>query len=446
MKKLIILIIMFSLCFLYLSANENETEDSVFNSSVDLDNGDNGPSLVYILDISGGIGTVTADRVIEAVELAEDDYADLLLIIMDTPGGLMISEWDITKAIMNSEVPVAVYVYPVGANSGSAGVFISYSAHISAMAPNSRIGAAHSVMATGGQMDSVMSDKVQNDAVASIKAMANRYGRNAEWAESAVRESASITSDEALELNVIDLIAEDIDDLLEKVDSREVKTGEGTIIINTDKPVKKNLEKSLIHEILDILVNPNVVFALLALGGLGIMMEIYNPGSIFPGVIGVISIIIAGYGIRILPISTAGILLLIMALILFILEVKIVSHGLLTIGGVISLVLGGLMLVDSPDPYLQVSISVIIAVAIVIGGFAAFSIFYIIKARRSKPTTGGEGLIGEIGIVKTKIDQNGYIQLAGELWKATADEIIDIDEEVEVLEVNNLRVKVKRKL
>ncbi|MFH2036094.1 MAG: NfeD family protein [Candidatus Zixiibacteriota bacterium] len=276
--------------------------------------------------------------------------------------------------------------------------------------------------------------------------MAARYGRNAEWAEKAVRESASITSDEALKLNVIDVIADDVDDLLEKINGREVKTTNGMVIINTEHPIKQPLRKSLIYEILDILVNPNVVFALLALGGLGIMMEIYNPGAIFPGVIGAVCLIVAGYGIRILPISTAGVLLLILALILFIMEIKIVSHGLLTIGGVISLILGGMMLIDSPDPYLQVSISVIIAVAIVVGGFATFSIFYIVKARMTKPTTGGEGLIGETGIVKTKIDNKGYIYVAGELWEATADEVIDIGSEVEVIDVSNLRVKVKKKL
>jgi membrane-bound serine protease (ClpP class) len=339
---------------------------------------------------------------------------------------------------------VAVYVWPVGARAGSAGVYICYSAHVAAMAPNTNIGAAHPV-AMGGEMDSVMSDKITNDAVASIKAMAERYGRNAEWAEESIRASVSITSSEALEIGVIDLIAEDVDDLLEKINGREVKTVHGTEVLRINRPIKEEIKKTFWQGILDILVNPNVVFALLAIGGLGITMEIYNPGSIFPGVIGGICIILAAYGIRILPINFAGLLLIFLAILLFIMEIKIVSHGMLTIGGIVSLVLGGIFLIDTADPQLKVSLTVIITTAVVIGLFVIFAFYFVYKARVSQPATGQEGLVGKTAEVRTKIDGSGYIYLNGELWEASADEVIEKGEQVEVIEVENLKMKVKKK-
>jgi len=399
---------------------------------------------VLLLDITGDIGTVTADRVIGAVNQAEDESADLLVIIMDTPGGFVSATWDITRAIMNSRVPVAVYISPVGARAGSAGVFITYSAHIAAMAPSTNIGAAHVV--SPETSDSVMMEKTQNDAVASIKAMAERHGRNAEWAEKAVRESVSITNKEALEIGVVDIVADNLDDLLATIDGREVVMAHGTQKIHSADPVTKTISRTFIQTILEMLSSPNLVFLLFSLGSLGIAMEIYNPGSVFPGVVGGICLILAFYGTRMLPINYAGVLFILFSIILFILEIKVVSHGILTIGGVIALIIGGMMLIDTSDPELKVSKTVIFSTALVVGAFVAFAFYYVYKARISRPSTGSEGLIGKTGVVKTKIEKHGYVYLNGELWEATSDELIEEGEEVEVLEVHDLKMKVKRKL
>lgn len=442
MMKIKFLIILLALLYALPVASQDEMPpvDSAVEIKAQAES-----SLVYILNINGAIGTVTADRVIEAVELVEDEIADLLLITMDTPGGFNESMWSVTKAMMNSSVPVAVYISPSGAKAASAGVYITYAAHIAAMAPGTNIGAAH-VVSMGGEMDSVMMEKVMNDAVASLKAMAERHGRNAEWAEEAARKSVSITSKEALELHVIDLIADDVDDLLEKIDGLEVNTILGKKIVHTANPEKIPIKKSFIQSLLDIVSSPNIVFILFSLGSMGLVLELYNPGAILPGVVGGICIILALYGMRTLPINYAGVLLILFSIILFILEIKIVSHGLLTIGGVISIIIGGLMLVDTADPELKVSRSIIYTVAIVIGAFVILAFTLAYKARVARPTTGAEGLIGVTGVVKTKIDKTGYVYLAGELWEAFADEIIEEGAEVIAVEVNNLKMKVKRKI
>lgn len=411
------------------AATTNETQES---------------DLVLLLDIEGPVGTVTADRVMDAVARAEEEAADLLVIRMDTPGGFTAAMWPITKLILNSHVPVAVYIAPAGSKAASAGMYITYAAHIAAMAPGTNIGAAHVVSGSGETIDSVLSEKIMNDAVASLKAMAERYGRNAEWAEEAARRSVSITSSEALEKNVINLIADNLDDLLKQTNGMEVNTVYGKKIIKTAHPVIEPIKKTFIQTLLDIISSPNVVFILFSLGGLGITLELYNPGSILPGVVGGICLILAFYGMRTLPINYAGVLLIIFAIILFLLEIKIVSHGLLTIGGVISLIMGGLMLIDTADPELKVSKTIVISVALVVGGFTALAFILAYKARVSKPTTGAEGLVGEAGTVKSKIDGTGYVYLAGELWEATADEIIEESARVVVLEVKNLKIKVKR--
>lgn len=401
-------------------------------------------SLVLILHIEDAIGTVTADRVIDAVEQAEQEHADLLVITIDTPGGFVSAVWPITKAIMNSNVPVVVYVYPSGGRAASAGVYITYAAHIAAMAPGTNIGAAH-VVSGGQEMDSVMSEKVMNDAVASLRGMAERNGRNGEWAEEAARRSVSITNSEALEKNVINLIANDVDDLLEQVDGMEVNMVLGTKTVEINNPIKRTIKETFIQSVLEIITSPNIVFILFSIGGLGIVLELYNPGSILPGVVGGISLILAFYGMRTLPINYAGVLLLVFALILFILEVKVASHGLLTLGGVISVIIGGMMLIDTADPDLKISRAVIFTVAVVLGGFFLFVFSLAFRARIAQPTTGAEGLVGLVGVVRTKIDTNGYIYLAGELWEAMASEPIEEGAEVEVLEVDKLKLKVKRK-
>jgi membrane-bound serine protease (ClpP class) len=423
-----------------LSLSQSVLQDSLQDSTKA-----NIPNIVYTINIDGAIGTVTADRVIDAVTQAEEAHADLLVIMMDTPGGFNDAMWPITKAIMNSTVPVAVYIYPVGAKAASAGVYITYASHIAVMAPGTNIGAAHVVSGTGQPIDSVLSDKIMNDAVASLKAMAERNGRNAQWAEDAARQSVSITSTEALEKNVINFIAADFDDLLKKVNGFEVNTALGKKIVKTGNPFTKPIKKTFIQSLLEIISSPNIAFILFSLGGLGLVLELYNPGAILPGIVGGICIILAFYSFRTLPINYAGLLLIIFAILLFILEIKIVSHGLLTIGGVIAIIIGGMMLVDTADPSLKISKLVIFAVAFVIGGFVLIAFTLALKARIAKPTTGAEGLIGQIGIVKSRIDKSGFVYVAGELWEASSDEAIDENVEVIVMEVKDLKIKVKRR-
>lgn len=451
MRKISISLILLSLLISFaLAQQDNAEQDTIeVDTAVILENeAEEESSIIYHMVIDGPIGTVTADRVIDAVKTVESAKADLLLITMDTPGGFNDSFWDITKAIMNCSVPVAVFVHPVGAKAASAGVYIAYSAHIAAMAPSTNIGAAHVVSGSGQPIDSTLLKKIMNDAVASLQAMAERNGRNAEWAEDAARESVSITDKKALELNVVDFLAEDIDDLLEQIDGFEVTTVLGKKIVNTKNPTTIPIKKTFIQSFLDIITSPNIAFILFSLGGLGLVLELYNPGSILPGVVGGICIILAFYSFRTLPINYAGLLLIIFAIILFILEVKIASHGLLAIGGVVSVIIGGMMLIDTVDPSLQVSKTVIFTVALMLAGFIGLAGMLAYRARVSKPTTGVEGLVGEVGTVKTKINsigRTGYVYVAGELWEASADEPIEKGIEVTVLEVDSMKIKVKPK-
>ncbi|SYZ73832.1 conserved membrane hypothetical protein [Candidatus Zixiibacteriota bacterium] len=402
-------------------------------------------SLVYVMDIDGPIVSTTTDRVLDAISQSEKNHADLLVIRMDTPGGLTDAMWPITKGIMNSTVPVAVYIAPAGARAASAGVYITYSAAIAAMAPSTNIGAAHVVSGTGQPIDSVLSEKIMNDAVAALKAMAERNGRNAQWAEEAARKSVSITSTEALNLHVINFIADNMDDLLAKANGMEINTVLGKKKIILTNPVQRPIKRTFIQALLEVIANPNVAFILFSLGGLGLVLELYNPGSILPGVVGGICIILAFYSFRTLPINYAGLLLIIFAILLFILEIKIVSHGILTVGGIIALIFGGLMLINTTDPSLRISKTVIFSVALVVGGFVAIAFTYALKARLSKPTTGAEGLLGQTGVVKSRIDKTGYVYVAGELWEASADEPLEAESEVIVTEVKDLKIKVRRK-
>ncbi len=401
-------------------------------------------STVYIMKLDSEIGAVAADRVIDAIDLVEKKKADLLLITLDTPGGFNESMWDITKAIMNSTVPVAVYIYPEGARAASAGMYITYSAQIAAMAPSTNIGAAHVVSGGGQQMDSIMTEKVMNDAVAQLQGMAEKHGRNAEWAEKAARESVSITATEALKLNVVNFISPNIDSLLKQVNGFEVNMVFGKKIVHTENPEKIPIEKSFIQSLLEIISSPTIAFLLFSLGGLGLVIELYNPGAILPGVVGGICLILAFYSFRTLPINYAGLLLIIFAVILFILEVKVVSYGLLTIGGIIAFIIGGMMLVDTNDPSLKVSKAVIFAVAVAVAGFVVFAVYYAAKAKLSKPTTGVEGLIGQVGTVRRKIDKKGMVHVAGEYWEAVSDEVIEEGEEIKVEAVEGMRLRVRK--
>ncbi|KAA3632070.1 MAG: nodulation protein NfeD [Calditrichaeota bacterium] len=403
-------------------------------------NYDNHHSLIYRLDIEGAIGTVTNDRVTESIELAEEYGADLVLITINTPGGFSTATRDICTSILNSKVPVCVYVSPSGAHAGSAGVYITYASHIAAMAYSTNIGSAHPVSGSGEEIDSVMNEKVTNDAVAQIKSYAEKHNRNVEWAEKAVRESVNITDKEALEQNVIDLRAESIADLLDKLEGRTVETKSGTQTLHLSKRNIVTVEMSFAQKLLNLLTNPNIVFILMSIAMLGITLELYNPGSILPGVVGVISLILILYSSQTLPFNYAGVALILFAAILFIAEIKIVSKGLLTVGGVISLFLGGTMLIDTVDPNLQVSYSVLISVVTVVGVLLAAALYLLVKDSKRQVFIGNEGMIGKIAEARSE----GMVFVNGALWKAEADAPLSKGDKVQIESVENLKLKVKK--
>ena len=401
--------------------------------------------IVHKITLNGVINPVATEYILESIERAEKDGAELLVIELDTPGGLMISMHEIVKGILGADVPVAVFVSPPGSRAASAGVFITTAAHIAAMAPGTNIGSAHPVNMGGSQDTSqVMEEKIINDAVAHIRSVAEKRGRNADWVEDAVRKSANITEKEALNLHVVDLVVSTVDSLLNAVDGKEVEVLSGKRILHTRNAKVITFDMNWRQQALDILSDPNILYILFLIGISGISLELYNPGAILPGVVGGICIILFLYSVQTIPVNIAGLLLIIFAAVLFLLEIKITSYGLLTIGGIVSLVLGSLMLVDSPLPFLQISWKVIVGATITITVFFAVAIGFAIRTYRKKPTTGREGLIGEEGVVIEDLNPSGQIQIHGEIWKAIAEEKIKKGQQVVVKEVDpqHLRLKV----
>jgi membrane-bound serine protease (ClpP class) len=399
---------------------------------------------VSLVTIDGPIDPISSRIILKAVESSVKDSSEALVIELNTPGGLDESMRLITREILNSQVPVVVYVAPSGSRAASAGVFITLSAHIVAMAPGTNIGAAHPVT-LGAQVDSTMMGKVENDAAAYIKSIASKRGRNAEWAEEAVRKSVSITEYEALKLHVIDLVANNLRELLDSCDQRKVSLPSGERTLNTKGVEVRRIEISWRDRILGIITNPNIAYILYSLGMLGIFFELMNPGALFPGIVGGICLILAFFAFQSLPINYAGLLLMALGLVFFILEVKIVSHGALTIGGIVAMLLGSLMLFESPEPYMRASLSLIIFVVI---GTAAFFIFAVglgLKAQRRKTATGDKGMVGEVGVARSPLKPEGYVFVHGEIWKAEADEPIEEGEKVIVKEVEHLTLKVTKK-
>lgn len=399
-------------------------------------------SHVDVIEVDGIINPVSAKFIIESIQKAEQEGAECLIIQMDTPGGLMESMKSIVKEILVADVPVVVYIYPSGSGAVSAGVFITLAAHIAVMAPGTNIGAAHPVSIGGQDTSKVMRKKVTNWAVAYIKSIAEKRGRNPDWAAKAVRESEAITEKEALEKGVIDFIASDLDTLLEIVDGKEVKLESGERVIHTTGAQIIRKEMNWRYKILDKISNPNIAYILLLVGLYGIIFELYNPGSIFPGVIGAISLILAFFALQVLPINWAGLLLILLAIVLFLLEIKITSYGLLTLGGIVCMTLGSLMLIRSFNPLLRVSWSVIIPAVVTTLLFFLFAVGMGIRAQRRQPTTGREGLVGERGVAITNIDPEGKVNLHGEIWSAESDRKIKKGEKVRVVKVEGLQVKV----
>ncbi len=399
---------------------------------------------VFVIEVDGIINPATSKFIVESIDQAIEKGGQCLIIQLDTPGGLMESMRLIVKKIMTSTIPVIVYVSPSGGRAASAGVFITMAAHIAVMAPGTHIGAAHPVSLGEGKESKTMSEKIVNDTVSYIKTIAKTRGRNAEWGEKAVRKSVSITEEEALKLNVIDLISTDLQDLLAKIDGKVIKFDGMTRTLMTKGIKPRPLEMSWRYRFLDIISNPSIAYILLMLGIYGIFFELSNPGSILPGVVGGIFLILAFYALQMLPISYAGLALILFAIILFIAEIKVVSHGLLSVAGVISLFLGSLMLIESPTEYMKISLSVIIPAVAVSGGFFVFAVTKAIKARLAKPTTGKEGIIGEIGVAVTALSPEGKVAIHGEFWKAESEQPVEPGEKVQVIGIDNLILKVKK--
>ncbi len=397
---------------------------------------------IIVAKVEGVVNPVMAEFISDVIEDASSNKDELVILQLDTPGGLDTSMREIIKKINLSDVPVVVYVAPSGARAASAGVFITLAAHIAAMAPGTNIGAAHPV-GVGSKMDKTMREKAVNDAAAYIRSIAEKRNRNAEWAEKAVRESVAITEREALKLGVIDLVAPDIKTLVESINGKKVSTYYGERIIKTEGLKITYREMGLRHRILDIISNPNVAYLLMLLGFYGIFFELTNPGAILPGVLGALSLILALYSFQTLPVNYAGLLLIILALILFILEIKVTSYGMLTIGGIISMTIGSLMLFDSPLPFFRVSLSVIIPSVVVTALLFVIVIGLVVKAHKRRPKTGAEGLIGLRGTAKTDIHKSGTVFVHGELWSAWSETPIKAGSLIEVEDVKDLKLKVR---
>jgi len=400
---------------------------------------------IFTIEVDGIINPATAKFITDSIDQAAQQGGQCLIIQLDTPGGLMDSMRLIVKKILASHIPIIVYVAPKGARAASAGVFITMAAHIAVMAPGTHIGAAHPVtLGAEGKESKTMMEKVVNDAVADIKATTKTRGRNVDWAEKAVRKSVSITEEEALKLNVVDLISSDLQDLLTKIDGRVVKYDGATRTLLTKGMQPRSIQMSWRDRLLDIISNPTIAYIFLMLGIYGIFFELSSPGAILPGVVGGIFLILAFYALQMLPVNYAGLALIFFGIILFIAEIKVVSHGVLAIGGVISLLLGSMMLFQSPVEYMRVSLSVIIPAVMVSAAFFIFAVTKAINARLKKPTTGMEGLIGEEGIATATISPEGKISIHGEFWNAISDQSIERGEKVQVIGVTNLKLKVKK--
>ena len=398
-----------------------------------------------MINVDGIITSPTAKYIATSIEEANKEGAEGLIILLDTPGGMDTAMRDIAKSILNAPLPVIVFVYPPGARAASAGVIIVTAAHIAAMAPGTNIGAAHPVAIGlgGGGMDKTMSAKVENDAAAYARSIAKSRGRSEEWVEKAVRKSESITAQEALKLNVIDFVAPDVEGLLTMIDQKEVNVTGVKKKISTKNAVIINKKMGTRQGILAAISDPNVSYILLLVGLAGLYFELSTPGAILPGVIGGISLLLAFFGLSTLPVNYTGILLIIFGVILFIAEIKIMSHGMLTVGGIISLVMGSLLLFDRTDPALRISLQVLIPAVVVASAFFMVVIWLAIKAQLRKHFSGAEAMINAEAEAVTDIVGEGEVFLKGEYWKAISDRPIKKGAKVKIIKIDGLSLNVE---
>jgi membrane-bound serine protease (ClpP class) len=406
------------------------------------------PQTVVSIKIDGAINPVTVDFIKEALESAHSKKAACLLVHLNTPGGLLKSTRAIVTELLEAKVPVVVYVSPEGAHAGSAGVFITMAANVAAMAEGTNIGAAHPVNMQG-TMDSVMNEKITNDAAAFIRSIASKRNRNLEWAEDAVRKSMSISATEAVLKKVVDLIAFSDQDLLNQLEGRQVKLNSGTITLHTKNASIEEYEMTSLDKFLDVISNPNIAYLMMMIGFFGILFELFNPGAILPGIAGVIALILAFYAMHTLPINYAGLALIVFGIILLLLEIKIVSHGMLAIGGIISLLLGSMMLIKASSPLEVAGISrlLIISTTAITTLLFLFVIGAGLKAQKRAPVTGINAMIGLRGVALSELAPEGRVNVHGELWNAIATgEPINTGERVRVTDIRKFILYVEKEM
>jgi membrane-bound serine protease (ClpP class) len=391
---------------------------------------------VLVVELANDINPVTSDYVVDEIERAQAEGYDAVVVELDTPGGLDSAMRDIIKAELASGIPVIVYVAPPGSRAASAGAFITLAADVAAMAPGTNIGSSTPVAVGGGEIPEDLNRKVVNDAAAYARELAETHGRNGDWAEQAVRSAANLGASEALEENVIDVVAEDLTTLLEEIDG--MRTEPKGLVLNTAGADVERVEMSLWQRILDTLVDPNIIVLLMSLGLLGITIEILNPGLIFPGTVGAISLIVGLFGLQVLPVSWAGLLLMVLAAAFFAAEAFVPSHGALALAGAVSFVVGALMLFDPAGEDYQVSLWVALAVGGTLALLTAIVVTKVVQARRAPPKTGREELVGEVGVVRTALDPAGTVFVHGEIWRAqAAGGPLDVGETVKVVGIDD---------
>jgi membrane-bound serine protease (ClpP class) len=399
---------------------------------------------VVKIKINGPIHAITEEHVERALDRARQQNADAVLIEIRTPGGLSDSTRDIVEKILASNVPVIVYVAPSGGRAASAGFFILQAADVAAMAPGTNTGAAHPVVIGGGNIDSVMKSKMENDAAAWMRSVVSKRGRNVEVAETAVRESKSWSDQEALSQKLIDIVATDQNDLFKQLDGRSIKRFDGTS--STLHLVGKKVDEiplSIRQQILGWMMDPNITFLILAIGAMALYAEFNHPGAIIPGVVGLIFIVLAIFALNLLPTRFAALSLIVAAFVLFALEAKYTSHGVLGLGGIVALTLGGLLLVDGPIPEMRVKLWTALGVSIPLGVITIFLMTIAVRARRNKVTTGSQGMIGETGTARTPLTPEGKVFVHGEIWDARSSVPVQTGDTIVVRSVNGLHLVVE---
>jgi membrane-bound serine protease (ClpP class) len=401
-------------------------------------------TVINVHQVEGIINPVVVEYMTDSIRRAEGAKDVAVIFQLDTPGGLVDSTREIVKALLNANVPTVVYVAPSGARAASAGTFITMAAHIAAMAPGTNIGAAHPVSGEGKDIEGDMRQKAENDLAAFARSIAEKRRRSAEWAEKAVRESVAVTEVEAREQRVIDVIAEDIPDLVKQLDGWQVILAHGAVTLHTAGATVRVQQMTWRQRLLAALSHPQIALMLLSLGSIGLLVELYNPGLIFPGVVGALALLLAFYSLQTLPINYTGLLLIGLGMVMFILEIKVTSFGMLFLGGVVAMSLGALMLIDSPEEYLRIPFSTIVLVVGTTAGLFLFVVGAAVRSVGRKPVSGQEGMLGAIGIAQRRLDPTGTVFVQGTLWSARSAAPIEAGATVRVVGVEGLKLTVEQ--